>query len=182
VVSLSKNLETLSIERIKRCWEWLCDSRLVPIAANNVDGKQYFLDPYLVAETAVQYSSDCDILKKRYGEKNRIQPPRIAGLMANSISRYKPISVREGFLCSQRVPLNELLAIFNGIFVCSEFPAKNKKWTLSSILKEEFFSKWLNDFIHLLCYRNYTAESLIIIYETFCLCYCKEVFLEPNDE
>ncbi|MDR3001669.1 MAG: hypothetical protein LBU89_10440 [Fibromonadaceae bacterium] len=178
---MSKELKDLCINRIKRCWEWLCDSHLVPTAINNVDGKQYYLDPCLVAETAVQYSSDCEILKIRYGEKNnRIQSPRIAGLMAASIGRYKPISIREGFLRSQRVPLNELLAIFNGLFVCSEFPAKSKEWTLSSFLKEKFFSKWLNDFIHLLRYRNYTAENLILTYETFCLCYCKDVFLEPK--
>jgi hypothetical protein len=182
VGSLSEKLEDLCVNRIKRCWEWLCDSRFVPVSISSPDMKQYFLDPYLVAETAVQYSSDCEILKIRYGEKYRIQSPRIAGLMASSISRFKPVSIKEGFLHSKRVPLNELLAIFNGLFVCSEFPAKNKNWTLSPILKEEFFGKWLNDFIHLLCYRNYTAENLMLTYETFCLCYCKDVFLEPKDE
>jgi hypothetical protein len=187
ILSLSKasepDLAVLCKNRIKRCWEWLCESNFIPTSVSSVDGRQYFLDPYLLAETAIQYKSDCDVLKTRYGEKNKIQSPRIAGLMANAISRYKPISIKEGFIGSaKRLPLNEILAIFNGIFVCSEFPANDKKWTLDSVLKEEFFGKWLNDFIHLLRYRNYTAENLILTYDTFCLCYCKNAFLEPKDE
>jgi len=173
-------LRTKSRQRITRCWEFLCNSGLVPISINNVDGFQYFLDPVQLAETAMQYASDCEILKVRYGEhENKIQPPKIAGLMASSINKYRPITIREGFANTERPPLNELLAIFNGIFICSEFPAKDKKWTLDGFIKDEFFTKWLNDFLHLLRYRNYTAESLVLVYETFCICYCKEALREP---
>ncbi|MDR1830202.1 MAG: hypothetical protein LBQ76_05460 [Candidatus Fibromonas sp.] len=178
---MSSELETTCKNRIKRCWQWLCESNFVPAAADNVDGRQYFLDPAQLAEAVVQYCSDCEVLKIRYGElDDRIQSPRIAGLMANSINKYKPIVIREGFVKSKRIPLNELLAIFNGIFLCSEFPSKDKIWTLSNFIEDEFFSKWLNDFIHLLCYRNYTAENLILVYETFCVCYCKNALLKPK--
>jgi hypothetical protein len=173
------DLEITAKNRIRRCWEWLCDSTLVPRSAHNVDGLQYFLDPVQVAEAAIQYCSDCDVLKMRYGENNKIQSPRIAGLMASSINRYKPIVIREGFAHTKRPPLNELLAIFNGVFVCSEFPTKDKKWSLSDFANDKLFGKWLNDFLHLLCCRNYTAESLILVYETFCFGYCKDVFAVP---
>jgi len=173
-------LQTKSKQRIIRCWEFLCESKLVPASVHNVDGFQYFLDPVQLAETAIQYSSDCKILKVRYGEhENKIQPPKIAGLMASSINRYRPITIREGFATTKRPPLNELLAIFNGIFICSEFPAKDKGRALKDFTKDEFFTKWLKDFVHILRYRNYTSESLVMIYETFCVFYCKEALRDP---
>jgi hypothetical protein len=176
------DLKTTSRNRIKRCWEWLCDTKIVPSSVSNVDGFQYFLDPIQLAETVAQYCSDCNVLKTRYGENNdKIQPPKIAGLMANSINRYRPIVIREGFAASTiRPPLNELCAIFNGLFICSEFPAKDKEWSLNGFITDEFFSKWLNDFLHILCCRNYTAESLVLVYETFCLTYCKEALKQPK--
>jgi len=179
-IKSEKELQTKSKQRIIRCWEYLCSSGIVPTSINNVDGWQYFLDPVQLAETAIQYSSDCEILKVRYEEhENKIQPPKIAGLMASSINRYRPITIREGFATTKRPPLNELLAIFNGIFICSEFSVKNKEWTLQDFTNDEFFTKWLNDFLHLLRYRNYTAESLVMVYETFCVCYCKDALREP---
>jgi hypothetical protein len=161
-----------------RCWEWFCESKFVPQSLHNPNRLQYFLDPVNLMETAIQYTSDYAVLKTRYGEEDRIQPPKIAGLMASSISRYKPIVFRDGIDNPERLPLNELLAIFNGIFICGEFPLKGNNCTLSSFTKDVFFGKWLNDFLHLLVYRNYTAENLVLVYETFCMNYCREALVK----
>jgi len=180
-VNLSSDLERKSKERILNTWKWLCEFKIVPAAISNVDGYQFFIDPIQLAETVEQYASDCDVLKIRYAqeENDKIQPPKIAGLMASSINRHRPIVIREGFSKAKRPPLNELLAIFNGLFVCSEFSDKNKNPSLTTFYENEFFSKWLNDFLHILCYRNYTAENLIMLYETLCISYCRDALTYP---
>jgi len=177
---MNKILERLCRERIMRCWECLCEFKFVPQSIHNPNRLQYFLDPVNLMETTIQYTSDYVVFKTRYGEADRIQPPKIAGLMASAINRYKPIVFRDGIENPKRLPLNELLAIFNGIFVCSEFSLKNGNYALNSFTKDVFFGKWLNDFLHLLAYRNYTAENLVLVYETFCMNYCKEALFKAE--
>lgn len=159
--------------RIISCWKFFLANSFVPKSISNVDNFQYFLDPVSFAETVSQYIADYEILKIRYKEKDGefIQTPKIAGLMAASILKNKPITIREGFIKSEDRKLNELLAIFNGLFLCSEFPKKN---IFSDLKEHKHFRTWLNNFLYLIKKRNYTTENLILVFETFCLAFCKE--------
>ncbi|GHV17331.1 hypothetical protein AGMMS49938_18060 [Fibrobacterales bacterium] len=157
--------------RIRDCWIYLKNVGIVPVSISNTDGVQYFLDPVSLANAVEQYDSDCSILKIRYAEGDKkIQVPRIAGLMAGAILKNKPITVREGFARDGERKLNEILAIWNGIFLCDQF----SETMLKSFISDENFCKWFNDCLYLVQNRNWTSEGLILIFETLCLGYFPE--------
>jgi len=117
----------------------------------------------LLEETVEYYLSDRDVLKVRYKISDKIQLHKIAGLLANAIVRIRPIvpaSDLENFSEDSEVYANEILAIYEGLAICSEYDED------CCITKEPWFSEWFDNFVFMLHNRRYTPESLMFIFET----------------
>jgi len=137
-----------------------------------VDGKHLFtLNPALAAKVVRHYVSDLDHLKYRYGIENRAQPPKVAGLMANAILKYRPLVPTDGWdLNVEHCQPNEYLAIFHGITVCAEYDGTGiGNEAMAVLMAKPHFRDWLNRFLFLLRERNYTSEALIMTFETLCM-------------
>ena len=127
------------------------------------------LSPYLLNESVEHYLTDMSILKTRYVIPDRIQPPKIAGLMTAAILRFRPvIPLVDECLSKYQMMANEILAVFNGVAICGEQAILEGD---TSFIEEPWFDGWFNSFLYILHYRNYTPESLNFVYET--LCYVK---------
>jgi hypothetical protein len=139
-------------------------------AAVNPPHKDVFVfNPSIVVKTIRHYIEDLNILKKRYGIPNRIQAPRIAGLMTNAILKYRPLVPKDGKQKNiDNNAVNEYLAIYHGISICANFETGGTR-IITDLINKPFFDEWLKRFVFLLHERNYTTESLIVIFETLCL-------------
>lgn len=141
-------------------WDYLLDNNLF-------DKERFRLSIPLTNEIIEHYLIDQRVLKQRYKIKERIQPPKIAGLMASLILRYRPIlPLFEEFTNDKEAYVNEFLAVFHGLAICGEFDSYT---SIKEIVTADWFSKWLNDFLYLLHHRNHTPEALAFIYETFAI-------------
>jgi hypothetical protein len=139
-------------------------------AAVDPPHKEVFVfNPSIVVKAIRHYVEDLNILKKRYGIPNRVQAPRIAGLMANAILKYRPLVPMEGTQKGiDNNMVNEYLAIYHGISICANFETDGKQ-AMAGLINKPFFDEWLKRFVFLLHERNYTTEALIVIFETLCL-------------
>ncbi len=134
-----------------------------------VDGTIFSFNHAIATKVVTHYLSDLKILKIRYGIKDRVQYTKIAGLMANAILKYRPIvPVKGNQVGIEESKCNELLAVCHGIFVCVENQQLNVK-IMKELFTDVLFKDWANKFLHLLRERNYTAESLVMVFETLCL-------------
>ncbi|GBU20900.1 hypothetical protein R80B4_00787 [Fibrobacteres bacterium R8-0-B4] len=123
----------------------------------------------LAAKAVKHYAADLNMLKKRYGIKDRAQPPKVAGLMANAILKYRLLVPKSGKQKDiEQTVVNEMLAIYHGLSICASYYGDGGE-IAGSLLKTPHFAEWLHRFIYLLRERNYTSESLIMVFETFCL-------------
>jgi len=156
-----EDLEQLRVKRMQTLvgvWRALSEAALIPNA--------YHLSSLLINEVVEHYISDIQVIKFRYRIEDRIKLHKIAGLMAASIIRFKPaIPVKEDEIELYDPFINESFAIIHGLAVCGECAQSDDYLALT---KELWFEQWLNDFRYLLRYRNYTAESLIFIFQTLC--------------
>jgi len=55
---------------------------------------------------------------------------------------------------------NEILAIYQGLAICSEYDQDY------NITTADWFSDWFEDIKYMLHHRRYTAESLMMIFQT----------------
>jgi hypothetical protein len=104
----------------------------------------------------------------RYGIAGKVQPQKTAGLMAAAVMRFRPVLPKnpgdENLLWQEA---NEYLATFHGLCVCSELG--NDKIDLQFV--EKFYTQpespeWLSNLFYLLKFRNYTPESLAMVFDT----------------
>jgi hypothetical protein len=129
----------------------------------------FTLNHSIASRVIRHYVGDLDVLKMRYNIPNRVQTPKIAGLMANAILKYRPLVPTNGKQKDiDNNEVNEYLAAFHGIFVCANFQ-NNGFQAMVDLVGRPFFDAWLKRFIYLLRDRNYTSESLIMTFETLCL-------------
>ena len=137
------------------------------VSNGKLDSTRLKLSSPLINEVVEHYISDYTILRKRYKiAQSKIQLHKIAGLMAASILRYRPvIPLVETFQSDYEIFSNEILAVMHGIAICGEYVAKDGPL---EIIDEDWFDQWFKDFLYLLHCRNYTAESLIFVFETLC--------------
>ena len=136
------------------------------VANGQLSATKFKLSAPLVNEVIEQYVADLGILKKRYRIEQRIQLHKIAGLMTAAILRFRPvIPLVEEYTSEYDMCANELLAIFHGVAICGEYTTKDG---CLDVIAEDWFNRWLRDFLYLLHYRNHTPESLMFIYETLC--------------
>lgn len=131
----------------------------------------------LVDEVIEHYISDWHVIKFRYKIPEEIQLHKVAGLMAASILRYRPIiPLSEDLDGKYEIYANEFFAILHGLAICGEYSLE-KCQMLSTA---DWFDTWLDDFLHLLHRRNYTAESLAFIFETLCIYAFQENFQKSS--
>jgi len=139
------------------------------IGVNNV----YKLDSKIVSTVVEHYLDDLDTLKTRYGYKT-VQLPKIAGLMTNLLVKYRPIMPTD--IENDPYPrVNELFAIHHALCICSEF---SDGLELEAFEKTARYDSFIEDMLYLLN-RDFTSESLIMVFKTLCL-YQFVSFLKKN--
>jgi len=150
-----------------KCWKTLLDEKLV------ADWEHIVFNASIATRVVRHYIRDLKILKHRYNIENRAQVPKVAGLMANAILKYRPLVPRDGKRHDMEyIRANEALAIYNGLSACANYGNRgddNHK-LLSALMLKPIFIEWLKRFVYLLQERNYTSEALIMVFETLCIC------------
>jgi len=131
--------------------------------------RELFVFNHAIAVKVVKhYAKDLAILKDRYGIGDRAQPPKVAGLMANAVLKYRPLVPNAGKQKDiEENRVNEILAVYHGICICAGYYEGGID-VLRKLTAQPQFYVWLDRFIYLLRERNYTSESLIMIFETLC--------------
>jgi hypothetical protein len=137
--------------------------------ASDLPYKGLFTFNRSIASKAVRhYSKDLDVLRNRYNIPHLVQAPKVAGLMASAVLKYRPLvptNCKQGDIEDNEV--NEYLAIWHGIIVCANFK-DDGKYAMGDLARKPFFDEWLKRFVYLLRERNYTSESLVMVFETLC--------------
>lgn len=135
-----------------------------------LDYGRFVLSKPRLFEVVEHYLTDVEIIRLRYRIGDMISLAKVAGVMTSLIVRYQPIiRVSTEPLRGSEVFVNEMFAILHGLSIISdgqetEVPQK--------LLREDWFSHWLRDFLFLLRRRNHTPEGLSFAYETLrCLRY-----------
>jgi hypothetical protein len=157
-----ENLKRKRAESLTRAVVGLIKKRII-------DKSKYALNAAVLNKVVEHYSQDLEILKKRYGIPGKANMPKIAGLMAYSIVKFKPLAPVPGAKLEARdLSANEWLAIYYGLCVCADIGGGHvdENGLLGLIVSNPFFEEWFRNFKYLLEERNYTAESLIMIFGT----------------
>ncbi len=152
-------------------WQLIVENKLL-------NSDRFELSMPLVNEVTQHYIMDNKVLKKRYNIDNLIQPHKIAGLMASSILRFRPIvpvAKLKEYENENEMYANELLSILHGLAVCGEFSSMEH---LETIMKENWFNHWFNHFLYLLHHRHHTPESLCFIFATLSYFKFPDIILE----
>lgn len=146
---------------------------------NNFLMKDIFtLNRSLALKTIRFYVQNIDTLKDIYGIEDKVAASKIAGLMASAILRFRPLVPIDGKVEWEEIEdneCNEFLAIYHGLNICAaEHP--NGIEMMNEFMVSPAFDKWFKQFMYLLLEREYTAESLIVIFETLCVTvFCREL-------
>jgi hypothetical protein len=158
------NFEKVENKRV----ESLFAAFLLLVKMGDIDSTRFTLNRSLLKSTVKHYLQDLQALKARYGIEEFVQPQKAAGLSAASIMRFKPILPKNGSdenLFESEV--NEVFAIFHGLCLCSEqSDGKIDLQAIQSLATKLEFHEWLSNFRFLLKFRNYSAESLVMIFDT----------------
>jgi len=141
---------------------------LLLVKIGDIDGTRFTLNRSLLKSTIKHYLQDLRAMKTRYGIEGFAQSQKVAGLTAYAIMRFKPILPKNGSddaLFESEV--NEIFAIFHGLCLCSEKEdGKMDLQSINSLSSKMEFYEWLSNFRYLLKFRNYTAESLSMVFDT----------------
>lgn len=160
---LEDDLEAIGAKRLatlRGIWRTL-------VANNLFYENRLVLSEAALGEIVEFYLSDLRIIKRRYNIRGRIKRHKIAGLMTSAILRFRPIHVVGGhYENDAELYANEFFAIIHALAICGE---RNDQTLRIEILSEDWFGAWLDSFMYLLHHRNYTSESLIMIFETLSL-------------
>lgn len=133
------------------------------VEIGQIDSTKFKLSYPIVDEVVEHYIEDWWIIRARYRIDKEIQLHKVAGLMAASLLRYRPIiPLVDSFEDRKEIYINEYFAIIHGLAICGEKSIEES----NKLTKYEWFNQWFDDFLHLVHRRNYTAESLAFIYET----------------
>ena len=127
--------------------------------------KYFKICKHRISEIIEHYIDNLRVIKCRYKIDDEIQLHKIAGLMAYSIVKFKPISLVNEPRVDNDLYINESLAIFHGLSICGEHTEEPGE----SLYKNSNFDYWNKDFLYLLHKRNFTPESLSLVFETVTL-------------
>lgn len=144
-----------------------------------VDPRKFTLSHALVRQAVEFYLDDYVILRQRYrvDKTHRLQRPKVAGLMAAALLRFRPIIPYEGyqgdvFENEDDVYINEIFALFHGIDICSEAD----EGAIKTLAKEPWVNDWMGDMAYNWHYRNYTTEGIITVFSSICRTYFPNCF------
>jgi len=135
------------------------------------DKHLFELNPSLTVKAVEHYYSDLTLLKQRYDIHGLAEAPKVAGLLANAVLKYRPVVPKD---CLQwdveDAEINEVLAVYHGICICASYNELGKgNAPMMKLMAKPYFRKWYERIIYLVKERNYTSEALIAIFETLCL-------------
>ena len=136
---------------------------------------QYFeLHPNLLRETVEDYLDDRDAYIQRRKIDKRIKLHKIAGLMAASICKNRPVQLSLGASGSVGISrANELLALHHGVATCAEsYGGTGAEGDLvESLARCSFFDRWRKEVLYHFHRRPDSAESVILLFELISLHY-----------
>jgi len=139
---------------------------------NNFLIKDVFMLNNSLALKAIRfYVQNLDALKDIYVIEDKVEASKIAGLMASAILRFRPLVPIKGQDECEEIEdndCNELLAVCHGLYICAA-AYLNGIQLMKDFMAKESFDKWLKQFMYLILEREYSAESLIVIFETLCV-------------
>ena len=161
-IHLNENLDDLRSKRVKlmlQIWDHLIGNKVI-------DPDRFKLSFPLVNEVVEHYLDDVKVIKCRYKINDKIQLHKVAGLLTSLIVRYRPIvPIVDEYDTPKEIYTNEIFAVMHGLAICGEFSIEE----CEKISSQEWFDTWFTDFLYLLHSRNHTAESLIFVFQTFCI-------------
>jgi len=149
-----------------KSWKRLIDENLVS------DWQYMTFNASIASKVIRHYMRDLDILKLRYGIEKRVQMPKVAGLVAGAVLKYRPLVPVDGKRRDvEHIKANEALAIYHGLCVCANYDRRGdaNHQLLMDLMSKPIFIEWLKRFVYLLQERNYTSEALIMVFETLCM-------------
>jgi hypothetical protein len=155
--------EKLEEKRVKS----IVGAFLILVERRDIDSKRFTLNRSLLELTVKHYLKNLQALKNHYGIEDNAQPQKAAGLITAAIMRFKPVLPKNGsdenLFDSDE---NEVLAAFHGLCICAE--QGDGKIDLKSVMNlwsKLEFREWLANFLYLLKFGNYTAESLVLSFD-----------------
>ena len=184
------NIAIKRMQGMVSVWDKMIKAQKANPTLNIVDSGLFTLNYPLAAKVARYYARDLDILKRRYNIKNRARTPKLAGLMANAILRYRPLVPVDGMNKAVKIgssKINELFAIYHGIIFCASYGLSGNannddgNKAMYDLIGKPMFKSWVNDFVYLLKERDYTSESLIMVFETLCMAVFPQGFTTTHD-
>jgi hypothetical protein len=153
--------------RLKRMEQLLGSWKMMQERFRDLEGTAY-LHPALAAEVVENYLRDRESLIHRNNIRGRIQRHKVAGLMAASIVKVRPIQLRDDMGRAARVSKdNEYLAVAHGLAVCAEGQLDKARELISLPL----FGTWCGDFIYELHRNPDCAPWCSMVFETISLVY-----------
>jgi len=175
--------ETTEHRRAKYLDETLNYVVNLKIGENEFKIKDIFkLNNSLALKTIRFYAQNLDTLKEVYAIEDKVEASKIAGLMANAILRFRPLvplNAQDECEEIEDNDCNEFLAVYHGLSICAAAYADGIQRMNDFMLKESF-DKWLKQFMYLIQEREYSAESLIVIFETLCVTvFSNDIKAEP---
>lgn len=145
----------------------LCGAFFILAKRGNIDPNRFTLNRSLLKLVVKHYSHDLHILKERYGIEENAQSQKVAGLTAAAIMRFRPVLPKNG--SDENLfdgDENEVFAIFHGLCMCAELGnGKIDVRIIKGLMSKSEFPEWLANFIYLLKFREYTAESLAMVFD-----------------
>lgn len=156
-----ENLRTKRAKSLVMATVWLMNTGVI-------DKTRYVLNANILTKVIERYVQDLDFLKKRYGITGRAAMPKIAGLMAYAILKFRPLVFTNGN--EQNIKdfgANAWLAAYYGICVCVDLGGGSfDEDGLGSLISNPYFDEWFKNFKYLLEERSYSAESLVMVFAT----------------
>ena len=130
-----------------------------------------------VAKVVEEYIQMRDAFIRRHKIHGRIQRPKIAGLMASAILKYKPVDMNDrdhSPLEEQRyeaTQCNEFLAFWHGLMICAEGTSDEK---IEVLFKNASFKTWQGDLYALFEHHPDSPECFVLIFETLAMAFFPE--------
>lgn len=126
------------------------------------------LNENVVAKVVEDYIAARAGFVARYKIKDRIQRPKVAGLMAASILKFKPVEMndRDHSPVYEATQANELLALWHGLGICAEGVSQKE---IDRFISTEHFETWRGDLLCLFEQQPSAAEAFVMLFETLSL-------------
>lgn len=177
VENVNQDLLSNRMEGLLGVWELL--SKRFP-----EDYKGCHLHPILQREAVENYLNDRAI----YMLRHRIEPPskimlhKIAGMMAASICKFKPIQLSPNQAdWSKDTYQNERFALWHGLAICAE-PYVNLTGEVFKVMLEgDLFYELEKSILSLFQRRPDSADSFIVIFQLLCSHFFRLALEPPPD-